>query len=66
VVVDFLDVVLDIAGAHPLGIHGKDELLEAADILLAFLDDGRVELGFRSRGTSMTMGPTFEANSFWL
>ena len=46
VVVDFLDVVLDIAGTHPLGIHGKDELLEAADILLAFLDDGRVELGF--------------------
>ena len=46
VVVDFLDVVLDIAGAHPLGIHGKYEFLETADILLAFPDDGRVELGF--------------------
>ena len=40
-VVDFLDVVLNVTSAHPLGIHRQDGVLETADISLPLLhDDG--------------------------
>jgi len=64
VVVDFLDVVLDIAGAHPLGIHGKDEFLEAAYVLVALLDDCRRKFGFSVPGHIDDDGPDLRGKLF--
>ena len=46
VAIEVLNVGLDVPGGHPLGVHRDDFVLEPGDVLLAFLNDLGLEIGF--------------------